>query len=135
MKRASREEHTMSQSATLWRSPRWMVAAAAALVASLLLVVLLLPGAAFAALGLGAGLIGTLALGQARALRRPAKVRPVARAALQPAEQRTIYSPDGAERRALVVQGAQTDGYELVLTVEGYALVDEFGKIVYRLRQ
>lgn len=125
----------MNQSALLGRSPRWVAGVVTALMlATLLAVALLLPGAALVALGLGTGLLGVLALGQTRALRQPAPARAVARPALQASEQRTIYNPDGTERRAMVVQGVQTDGYELVLTVEGYALVDEFGKVVYRLR-
>lgn len=125
----------MNQSATLGRAPRRVAGALAALLlATLLAAALLLAGAAPAALALGAALLGGLALSQTRALRQPAPARAAARPALPATEQRTVYTPDGAERRAVVVQGAQTDGYELVLTVEGYALVDEFGKVVYRLR-
>jgi hypothetical protein len=40
---------------------------------------------------------------------------------------------DGAVRQALVVPAAAVDGYQAVLTVDGYALVNTEGQIVYAL--
>jgi hypothetical protein len=53
----------------------------------------------------------------------------------QPMAQRTISSAEGTEHPALVAPIERDDGYEMVLTVEGYKLIDEAGQVVYTLKQ
>lgn len=48
--------------------------------------------------------------------------------------QRVVYTADGDPRAALVVPVESTPGYAMVLTSEGYKLVDDAGKIVYTLK-
>ena len=50
-----------------------------------------------------------------------------------PRAQRSVMLADGAVRQALVVPAAAVDGYQAVLTVDGYALVNTEGQIVYAL--
>ena len=59
----------------------------------------------------------------------------VARVTWQPVAQRTISSAEGAMQSALVAPIERDDGYEMVLTVEGYKLVDRSGQIVYTLKR
>ncbi|GAB4197643.1 MAG: hypothetical protein OHK0022_16100 [Roseiflexaceae bacterium] len=121
---------------TTRRNALWLTGAVVSVAAGLLLLAVLLPLAALAATLALALLIGLAALGQSRALRRrtiAARSR-VAQAAIQPVAQRTVYAADGSTRQALLVPIPQTDDFELVLTVEGYALVDESGRVVYRLK-
>jgi hypothetical protein len=53
----------------------------------------------------------------------------------QPVAQRTISSAEGAMQPALVAPIERDDGYEMVLTVEGYKLVDRTGQVVYTLKR
>ncbi len=118
------------------RNALWLTGAVVSVAAGLALLATLLPLAALVATAALALLAGLTALGQARAQRRrtiAARSR-VARAAIQPAAQRTVYAADGSTRQALLVPIPQTDDFELVLTVEGYALVDESGRVVYRMK-
>jgi hypothetical protein len=59
----------------------------------------------------------------------------VARVIWQPMVQRTISSAEGTAQPALVAPIERDDGYEIVLTVEGYKLLDEAGQVVYTLKQ
>jgi hypothetical protein len=58
-----------------------------------------------------------------------------ARIIWQPVAQRTISSAEGTVQPALVVPIERDDGYDMVLTVEGYKLIDEAGQVVYTLKQ
>jgi hypothetical protein len=58
-----------------------------------------------------------------------------ARIVWAPMAQRSISTADGAERQALVVPSQQADGYQMVLTTDGYALVDDQGQVVYTLKR
>jgi hypothetical protein len=64
----------------------------------------------------------------AAAQRRPAHI------AWQPMAQRTIVTADGAEQSALVAPIGESDGYEMVLTIDGYKLVDQAGRVMYTLK-
>jgi hypothetical protein len=57
------------------------------------------------------------------------------RIAWQPTAQRTISNAEGATQSALIMPIERDDGYEMVLTVEGYKLVDQAGQVVYTLRR
>ena len=50
-----------------------------------------------------------------------------------PSPRRTIYGADGTEQEAFVVPVQGIDGYQTVLTAEGYMLVNDHGEIVYTL--
>jgi hypothetical protein len=58
-----------------------------------------------------------------------------ARVIWQPMAQRTISSAAGTEQPALVASIERDDGYQMVLTVEGYKLIDEAGQVVYTLKR
>ena len=47
--------------------------------------------------------------------------------------QRSVLLADGIARQALVVPAAAVDGYQTVLTINGYALVNAEGRVVYKL--
>lgn len=120
---------------TTRRNIFWLTSAVVSVAAGLLLLAVLLPLAALAATLTLALLVGLTVVGQIRAQRRTLAARSRAtRAGIQPAAQRTIYAADGSTRQALLVPIPQTDDFELVLTIEGYALVDESGRVVYRMK-
>jgi membrane protein implicated in regulation of membrane protease activity len=88
----------------------------------------------YALVGPLAALLATLALA-ALLLLRPARTRR-ARASLadtEPRVQRVIQLPDGSLRRAIVAPVAQPQGERLVLTAEGYLLLDADGRVLHRL--
>ena len=49
--------------------------------------------------------------------------------------QRSVVLDDGTERQALIVPAAAVDGYQTVLTIDGYALVNAEGRAVYALNR
>ena len=59
----------------------------------------------------------------------------VTRVVWQPMAQRTISDAEGATQSALVAPIERGDGYEMVLTVEGYKLIDQAGQVVYTLKR
>ena len=59
----------------------------------------------------------------------------VTRVVWQPMAQRTISDAEGATQSALVAPIERGDGYEMVLTVEGYKLIDQAGQGVYTLKR
>jgi len=56
-------------------------------------------------------------------------------AAGPPRAQRGVWRADGMLRQAQVVPVASVDGYQTVLTIDGYALVNAEGRIVYALNR
>jgi hypothetical protein len=107
----------------------WLLAGSVALVGALAL------GNTIVVLAvLVAGLLsGLLLRGQAPAL-----------ASSQPAQadrsvewraQRSILMADGTPRQAQVLAVAAVDGYQTVLTIDGYALVNAEGRVVYALNR
>lgn len=48
----------------------------------------------------------------------------------EPLVQRAIATPSGEVRQAIVVPVTQAEGYQLVLTVDGYMLLNERGDVV-----
>ena len=81
-----------------------------------------------------AALVGLLLLrGQvpARATSQPVSTD----AAGPPRAQRGVWAADGTARRAQVVPAAAIDGYQTVLTLDGYALVNAEGRVVYALNR
>jgi hypothetical protein len=126
----------MIQVATLSRS--WVG------VAWLLIAAGLLGGLAFGntlvlfAMLAAAVVVGLVLLGGQAAVPASSRsaVAPVAGAASiggAPRAQRSVMLADGAARQALLVPAAAIDGYQAVLTVDGYALVNAEGRIVYAL--
>jgi hypothetical protein len=64
----------------------------------------------------------------------PAATRP--RPTVRPLlEQRVVLSYNDTPRAAMVIPVAHETNHELVLTSEGYALVNAEGKMIYRLRK
>src|SRR5690349_3676719 len=53
----------------------------------------------------------------------------------EPLAQRIILTPDGETRVAQVVPLAQQDDHQLVLTVNGYMLLNENGQVIYTLKR
>ena len=49
--------------------------------------------------------------------------------------QRSVVLADGTARQALVMPAAAIDGYQTVLTINGYALVNAEGRVVYALNR
>ena len=47
--------------------------------------------------------------------------------------QRSVVMGDGTARQALVVPADAVNGYQTVLTINGYALVNAEGRVVYTL--
>jgi hypothetical protein len=56
-------------------------------------------------------------------------------AAREPRAQRTVLLADGTARQAQVVPVPAVEGYQVVLTIDGYALVNDDGRIVYALNR
>jgi hypothetical protein len=121
----------MVQTVTLWRRSwaglAWLLIGSVALVAALALgnTVVLLAVLATAALS------GWLLLRQAPAL---AGSQPAATdISVEPRAQCGVWLADGTPRQALVVPAAAVSGYQTVLTIDGYALVNAEGRVVYAL--
>jgi hypothetical protein len=112
-----------------WAGMAWLVVLAGILIALALgNTIVLLSALAIAAL---VGLL--LRRGQAPAL---ASSQPVsADAARAPRAQRGVWAADGTARQAQVVSAAAIDGYQTVLTIDGYALVNAEGRVVYALNR
>jgi hypothetical protein len=49
--------------------------------------------------------------------------------------QRGVVAADGMARQALVVPATAVDGYQAVLTIDGYMLVNVEGRVVYALNR
>lgn len=90
------------------------------------------------------GSIGLLSIASAGALisliaisasARPAKRTASAGIIWKPVAQRSIFTTEGATQSALVVSVEPTDGYQMVLTVDGYRLIDASGQVIYTLKQ
>jgi hypothetical protein len=105
--------------------------------------VLLALGALVTALNIYVGLLFTLlvAIGGA-ALVAPSRLprlwpagraRRARRVALAPSPRRIVYTADGNDQVAFVVPVQGAEGYQAVLTSEGYKLVNSNGEIVYTL--
>jgi hypothetical protein len=111
-----------------WAGMAWLVVLASILIALALgNTIVLLSALAMAAL------VGLLLRGQAPAL---ASSQPVsADAARAPRAQRGVWAADGTARQAQVVSAAAIDGYQTVLTIDGYALVNAEGRVVYALNR
>ena len=99
-------------------------------------------GALLVALHLYAGLL--LAVSAALLATYVATLRPIMPQTFRPQRpanptwkamaQRSIMAADGVEQAALVTPVAGESGHTMVLTVEGYKLVDEAGRVVYTLK-
>jgi hypothetical protein len=100
-------------------------------------VVLVLTGAAYLVAGLGAALAVALALpallvaglgGAARTRRAARRVAPSAGRA-----QRAVLLADGSARQAIVVPLERPQSEQLVLTAEGYLLLNAEGRPIHRI--
>jgi hypothetical protein len=84
-------------------------------------------GALLGLLVLAFALVGVAYRGRSRPLAaRPARLP-------GPVAQRSVQLAGGLTRQAQVV--TQTDGFQFVLTVDGYMLVDDRGQVVYKLKR
>jgi len=105
----------------------WLLIGSAAMVVALALGNTLVLLAALAA----ALVSGWLLLGQAPAL---ASSQPAAaHGAVEPRVQCSVLMTDGKSRQALVVPAETVSGYRAVLTIDGYALANAEGRVVYAL--
>jgi len=123
----------MIQIATLrrrsWAGMAWLLVVSAGLLVALALgnIIVLLSTLAMAAL------VGLLLRGLAPAL---ASSQPIsAHTAAAPRAQRGVWMADGTARQALVVPTTAVDGYQAVLTIDGYVLVNAEGRVVYALNR
>jgi len=63
-------------------------------------------------------------------------VAPVsADAAGVPRVQRGVWAANGMQRQAQILPVAAVDGYQAVLTIDGYALINAEGRVVYALNR
>jgi len=67
--------------------------------------------------------------------RAPAAWRANSGSVWAPAAQRTVYTTAGEARPALAPPIEGVEGYQAVLTRDGYVLVDDAGRIVYTLKR
>ena len=118
--------HAHTQSRRSWAGMAWLIVMAAAV-----LIVLALGNTIALLVTIVVGMLGGLLILRATAW-MPARSRSAA-AASAPRAQGAVLSADGTVRQALLVPAESVDGYQTVLTVDGYALIDAEGKIVYML--
>jgi len=52
-----------------------------------------------------------------------------------PRAQRSVWAADGTQRQAQILPVAAVDGYQAVLTIDGYALINAEGRVVYALNR
>jgi hypothetical protein len=118
------------QVSPLRRRPRaglaWLIIIAGVLIALVLGNTIVLAAMPLAGLAL---VLALRAGAPAAAASQPAS----ARAAGAPRAQRGVFTVDGMARQALVVPAQTAEGYQTVLTVDGYALANAEGKLVYAL--
>jgi hypothetical protein len=122
--------HMLTVRRRSWAGMAWLLAVGAGVLVALALgnTMALLSTLAIAAL---VGLLLLHGLAPARVSSQPAR----ARVAVAPREQRVVWAADGTARQAQVVPVAGIDGYQTVLTVDGYALVDAEGRVVCALNR
>ena len=124
----------MVQIATLrrrsWAGMAWLLVVSVGLLVALALgnPIVLLSTLAMAAL---AGLLLLRGQAPARASSQPVS----AEAAGAPRAQRSVWAADGTARQAQLVPAAAIDGYQTVLTIDGYALVNAEGRVVFALNR
>lgn len=110
-----------------WAGLVWLLIGSVAVVAALVLgnIVVLLAALAVA------GLSGWLLLRQAPALVASQQI--ATDVSVETRMQCDVWLADGTPRQALVVPAAAVNGYQTVLTIDGYALVNAEGRVVYAL--
>ena len=86
-------------------------------------------------LAFSAALVATFAVTFRPAEPQTRRTRMSAHSRWQPVAQRTIVTNDGVEQAALVAPVSSESGHTMVLTVEGYKLVDDAGRVVYALKR
>ena len=94
--------------------------------------------AIYALAGLQAVLLAALAVPATLAVLAARPQRRRAAPEVYPARaQRTVELEDGSLRQAIIVPveqaGGQADGRQMVLTAEGYMIVDAAGRVIYKL--
>jgi hypothetical protein len=110
-----------------WGAIVWIIAIAAGV-----LIALALGNTVMLWVMLLAGLAGVLAF-RGLELASPVTRSASSGAAGSPRAQRAVLAADGAIRQALIVPAEAADGYQTVLTIDGYALIDANGRVVYAL--
>jgi hypothetical protein len=113
-----------------WVGVAWVLVISAGLLIALALgsTIVLLATLALAAL------VGLLLRGSEPAP-TSSPLRSAAVVAEAPRVQRRVVAADGAARQALVVPVPAAEGYQAVLTIDGYALVNDEGRVVYALNR
>jgi hypothetical protein len=119
--------HVQAQRRWPWAGMLWLSAVvlgvlAAAITGSLVILLVVASVALASIIAMGAGVANRRSSASARI-------------AWVPMPQRSISTADGVTQSALVVPIKRADGYEMVLTVDGYMLIDQTGQEVYRLRR
>jgi hypothetical protein len=128
------KEKIMVQITTLrrraWAGMAWLLVVSAGLLVALALgnTIVLLSMLAMAAL------VGLLLLRRQAPALAPAQPA-AASVAEEPRVQRCVLAADGTARQALLAPAAAVDGYQTVLTIDGYALVNAEGRVVYALNR
>jgi len=113
-----------------WAATAWlMLSAAGVLIALALGYTLVLLATLVAAAIAGVLLLSVGAPGRAAAQPAPATIGQAPRARLD------VWAADGTARQALIVPAQAVDGYQTVLTIDGYALVNAEGRVVYALNR
>lgn len=113
-----------------WAGIAWLLASAAGVLIALALGYTLVLWIMLAATALAAALfLRELTPASAATQPAPASAGQLARA------QRDVWAPDGTARQALIVPAQAAEGYQTVLTIDGYALVNAEGRVVYALNR
>jgi len=122
--------HMLTVRRRSWAGMAWLLAVGAGVLVALALgnTMILLSTLAIAAL---VGLLLVHNPAPARVSSQPAR----ARVAEAPRIQRVVLAADGTPRQAQVLPVAGIDGYQTVLTIDGYALVDAEGRVVCALNR
>ena len=122
--------HMLTVRRRSWAGMAWLLAVGAGVLVALALgnTMVLLSTLAIAAL---VGLLLIQGLAPARVSSQPTR----ARVAEGPRVQRVVWAADGTARQAQVLPVAGIDGYQTVLTIDGYALVDAEGRVVCALNR
>ncbi|HEU5103135.1 MAG TPA: hypothetical protein VFU22_29140 [Roseiflexaceae bacterium] len=113
-----------------WTSTTWLIASTAAMLIALALGYTLM----LWAIVVIAALSGVLLLGGGASARAAGQPAP-AGAGQAPQAQREVWKTDGTIQQALIVPAQATEGYQTVLTIDGYVLVNAEGQVVYALNR
>jgi hypothetical protein len=113
-----------------WAGTAWLIASTASVLLALALGYTLLLWAIVAVAA-----IGGLLLLRSGTHSRAADQQAPSGAGQVPNVQREVWKADGTIQQALIVPAQAAEGYQTVLTIDGYALVNADGRVVYALNR